>query len=66
MSQTFLIGNAKGFMHYAGIHISLGLVTTKIMNAGFIFYKYYVISSMHLTEEPKKGSQRMTALNRPT
>ena len=22
------------------------------MNAGFIFYKYYVISSMHLTEEP--------------
>ena len=28
------------------------------MNAGFIFYKYYVISSMHLTEEPKNASKR--------
>lgn len=37
ISQTFLQGYAKSFMHYAGIHLSLSLVTTKIDDASFIF-----------------------------
>ena len=42
-------------MHYAGIHLSLSLVTTKIDNASFIFTIieiYFYFLSMHLTEEP--------------
>jgi hypothetical protein len=55
--QTVLFGNAKGFMHYAGIHFFYSLVATKILNRQLFLYDNVTLHcalSIHLTDEPKK------------
>jgi hypothetical protein len=53
--QTVLFGNAKGFMHYAGIHFFYSLVATKILNRQLFLYDNVTLRcalSIHLTDEP--------------
>jgi hypothetical protein len=55
--QTVLFGNAKGFMHYAGIHFFYSLVATKILNRQLFLYGNVTLRcalSIHLTDEPIK------------
>jgi hypothetical protein len=56
--QTVLFGNAKGFMHYAGIHFFYSLVATKILNRQLFLYDNVTLRcalSTHLTDEPFFG-----------